>query len=231
MTRIIKFILVIFAFIFTGIICIFVALFCNKKKTNRVCGIIMHHIFSKMLCIRSVFIDVHKIDEHRSVTYVTNHQSAFDFVLLGANFPRNTYIIGKSSIKYMPLLNIVFKLEGNFFLQRGNSEKARATIDDAMARMREQNCSILIFPQGTRRDYNQNKNLKKGFAHIAKGTQTDIVPILISSYGAKDILCSWVQKKPITVKVCDPISHTQSIEEIRNTLSQVMNQTIAKLDA
>lgn len=230
-THAIKFILALLAFTATGIACLFAILFFKQKKTNRVCGIIMHHVFSKILNIKTEYIDAQKINEQQNFTYVANHQSAYDYILLGRIFPKNTFIIGKKSIKYIPLLNIVYTWTGNFFIQRGNSEKARATVDDVITRMKKQNCSILIFPQGTRRSHNQNTTIKGGFAHIAKGSNTNIVPILISSYGAKDILNTWICKKPILIKVCDPISHTQSIEEIRHALSQALENTIPQLDS
>lgn len=177
------------------------------------------------------FLDMDKLDTSKNYIYVCNHQSNFDTVIMAYLFPSNCYIIAKDSLKFVPYFGQMYALTGNFYIKRGHSEKAKETLAKIIKRIKKLKCSIFILPQGTRSYENKVTKLKRGFIQLAKETQTDIMPFVISSYKASDILFHFRNKKPIYTKICDKIDYRLPEEEILSKLQNLMNGTIYELDS
>ena len=155
----------------------------------------------------------------------------FDVVLMGLIFPKNAYFIAKDSLKYIPYFGFLYYLSGNFYINRGDSEKSKQTLAEVIRKIIAKKSSIFILPQGARVKDNKVTKLKRGFIQLAKETQTDILPFVISSYKPGEILFNFRTKKPIYLKICDKISFTKPDDEILEELKNLMNKTISELDA
>lgn len=114
------------------------------------------------------------------VIYLLNHQSSFDVVCFGHLSPRNTVVIGKKSLKYVPGFGRLLEMSGCIFVDRANHEDAMIQIDRAGKEIVERKINVLVFPEGTRsREGDSLLPFKKGAFNIAVSAQVPIVPIII----------------------------------------------------
>jgi 1-acyl-sn-glycerol-3-phosphate acyltransferase len=193
-----------------------------------------HHFYRKSFFLDIKYFCLEKLsnlDKTKSYILVCNHQSFFDVVIVGPIFPKNAYVIAKNSLKYIPYFGLFYKLSGNYFIKRGHSESAKQTMANVIDSIKENKNSVLIFPQGTRTPSNEVVKLKRGFIDLAKSTQSDILPFVISTFNPKEILYNFKTKKPLMLKICDLISYQKPENEIMEELKNVMNSTIKQLDA
>ena len=191
----------------------------------------MHIVFKYAFFSDLQYLNLENLDENKNYIYVGNHQSFFDVVLMGLIFPKNAYVIAKDSLKYIPYFGFLYYISGNFYINRGDSEKSKQTLAEVIRKIIAKKSSIFILPQGARVKDNKVTKLKRGFIQLAKETQTDILPFVISSYKPGEILFNFRTKKPIYLKICDKISFTKPDDEILEELKNLMNKTISELDA
>jgi len=87
-----------------------------------------------------------------SYIIVSNHQSMFDIVILGAlffsNFPK--YISKRSLGRWIPTVSFNLRVGGHVLIDRGDAPGAIAGIRELGRRVRAGRCSAMIFPEGTR---------------------------------------------------------------------------------
>lgn len=176
------------------------------------------------------YLGLETLNVSHNYIYVSNHQSFFDTALIGRVVPSNSYAIAKNSLKYIPFFGFLFALSGNFYIKRNDSEKAKKTLQNIIQKIKFNKSSIFIFPQGTRSKDNKIIKLKRGFIHLAKETQTDILPIIISTYKLDDIVFNFRNKRTIYVKICDKIDYCKSDDDILLELKNEMIKSIQELD-
>lgn len=180
--------------------------------------------------------DRERMEASKPCIYVMNHQSGLDVSIWGKIYPNRTVIVGKKEILWIPIFGIFFYLAGSLLLNRKNKSKAIESMDYTIQRMKKEKLSVIIFPEGTR---NQTENdflpFKKGAFHMAVKSQHPIVPIVISSTRhfaseKKSLLLPGTLK----VKVLDPISvigkKEEDITELMDTTRKQMLQTFQSLN-
>ncbi|ART80853.1 1-acylglycerol-3-phosphate O-acyltransferase [Oceanisphaera avium] len=169
----------------------------------------------------------------KSAVYIANHQSNWDIIALtGAVMPR-TVAIGKSSLFWIPLFGQLFWLSGNLLINRENKAKAASTIGTVVDKIRQQNMSIWMFPEGTR---SQGKGLlpfKTGAFHIALQAQVPLIPIACSSYFGQVDLNRW-DNGELIVEIMPPIAiEGYDAHQIRDLLKhsrKLLSERIDELD-
>ena len=227
---IIKFILGSLGSLFVFFSGLVIFLFLNKRIANKVYIRLVYYVFKSAFLAKVQYLNLEKLDKNKNYILVSNHQSYFDIIILGYICQNNSFIIAKDSLKYYPIRGLMIYLGGNFFIKRGDSEQSKLILHQVMKKIKAQNASIYLYPQGTRVSSNKITKLKRGFIRIAQETEIDILPYVISSYKLSDILFSFRNKRPILVKICDPISFTKSENEILEEVSNLMNNIISELD-
>lgn len=139
--------------------------------------------------------------------YAGNHQSAMDMATFGAILPKNTKVIGKSELKWIPFFGIFLWFAGNILINRSRQDKAISGLDQAVKAVRKKGVSIFIFPEGTRnRLCTGLLPFKKGAFHMAIAAGVPIVPIVSSSL--KDVAIlekAQIHGGTVTIKILSPI--------------------------
>lgn len=126
------------------------------------------------------------IDHARAYIYMANHQSHLDIPVLYASLPSPTIrMLGKAELFKIPVWGAALRAAEFIEVDRGNRDRARASIDRA-AELVRQGVSIYLAPEGTRSVDGRIGVLKKGGFHLALGTGAPIVPVAID--GTLDIL-------------------------------------------
>lgn len=124
----------------------------------------------------------------RPAVFIGNHQTELDVLMLGCIFPKYCSVTAKKSLKSMPFLGWFMSLSGSVFIDRSNSNDARAAMAGAAHEITSERQSVYMFPEGTR-SYSKEPMLlpfKKGAFHLAVQAGVPIVPVVAANYS--DIL-------------------------------------------
>lgn len=124
----------------------------------------------------------------RPAVFIGNHQTELDVLMLGYIFPKYCSVTAKKSLKSIPFLGWFMALSGSVFIDRSNSNDARAAMAGAASEMTTERQSVYMFPEGTR-SYSEEPMLlpfKKGAFYLAVQAGVPIVPVVAANYS--DIL-------------------------------------------
>lgn len=116
--------------------------------------------------------------------FAGNHQSALDTVLYASIYPERTVTLGKAELSRIPFFGWFFVASGNIFIDRGNLERARASIREAAERMTASGLSVMVFPEGHRNRQPRLLPFKKGPFHLAIASGAPVVPIVMEPVGS-----------------------------------------------
>ncbi|MCV2403962.1 1-acylglycerol-3-phosphate O-acyltransferase [Marinomonas sp. C2222] len=165
--------------------------------------------------------------------YIANHQNNFDLFTIAKVLPKRMVAIGKSTLLFIPFFGLLYWASGNIIINRNNSKKAIATIDQVVASMKKNQTSILMFPEGTRSRGRGWLPFKRGAFHAAVQAGVPIVPIVCSSTHQQVNLNRWNNGKVI-VEMLEPIDTSSfddhNISELLSYCEEQMHATQARLD-
>ena len=190
--------------------CLFLVLFLlspfNPVLRQKMCRILGGGSL-KIIGVKVLFENKEKLDQDQPCFYVSNHQHNLDAFITASHFPKQTIIIGKKSIFYVPIFGQVYWLSGNLFINRSNIKKAYATLSDGIKSMHEKKNSIWAFPEGTRNPSRNLRRFKRGIFYAAFETGYPIVPVVISPYTPDgEASLNQLRKKPIIIRALDSIN-------------------------
>jgi len=141
-------------------------------------------LFTKVAPFLGITLTVEGAEHLKNLpcVFVVNHQSTIDVLCVGSFIPKNTAMIGKKSLAYVPLLAWYLWMSNNVVIDRQNHEQAMRSLEAVGREVRDKRSAVLVFPEGTRsRTYNKMLPFKKGCFNLAVGGQVPIVPIVISN--------------------------------------------------
>ncbi len=110
---------------------------------------------------------------------ICNHQDTHDMFFAESLIRNGTVAMGKWELLYIPFIGWLFFLAGNIMVKRGKKEKAQQAMSLAAKKMRKDNLSLLIFPEGTRNNGNPLP-FKLGAFRLAIEAQVPIQPVAVS---------------------------------------------------
>ncbi|MFD2531338.1 lysophospholipid acyltransferase family protein [Gracilimonas halophila] len=160
-----------------------------------------------------------------SVIYTINHSSTLDLVTMIALGLPHIRFVAKWELQYNPLFFIVGHLTGQVFIQRKKSKKAIAKLQNTYDRLRRDNLSIMVAPEGSRKHPGVIGPFKKGAFHMAIDLGFPIVPIYFDGNQELSLGGSLLSKSgTINAHIHPPIDTSdweketidQHITEIRN---------------
>lgn len=158
--------------------------------------------------------------------FMANHQSDFDIFAVLGHIPGEYRWIAKEELFRIPVFGRAMRAAGYIPIDRGNHEKAIASIARAALKIRE-NRSVMSFPEGTRSLDGTLGPFKPGMFHLAMQAQVPIVPVTIiganaiwpkRSLNIKSGTITIVIGKPIDVTAYAPERRHDLIEKVRNTI-------------
>lgn len=159
------------------------------------------------------------LDFAKTYVFVANHESHMDTQSIYMNYPRYLYFIGKKELKYVPVVGWVIAALGMIFIDRGNSEKATASLAKA-ADMIRNGKNVISFPEGTRTKDGQLGRFKKGLFALAQQAEVDVVPVAV--IGAREVMASGslrIRPGRIHVSFGTPLEHKQYIGDLNGLVA------------
>jgi len=157
--------------------------------------------------------------------YCSNHQNNLDMFPGGATTQKRTVVLGKTSVLFIPFFGQFFWLSGNFLINRGNPDKAKKSMEKITRKIREENYSVWIMPEGTRSRGRGLLPFKKGAFITAIAANCPIAPIVFSSYTRTLDLNKWKSGRVIA-RCLPPISTEGMTKEDVPRLMELTYQTM-----
>lgn len=143
--------------------------------------------------------------------YIINHASTLDVLTILALGLPNVRFVAKWQFQYNPLFFLLGRLTGQVFIRREISEKAVETLKKNAARIKRDNLSLLMSPEGSRKHDGVVGPFKKGPFHMALSLDYPIIPIFFE--GNRELSPgNFMITKPgvITAHIYSPIRLTKN---------------------
>jgi len=172
----------------------------------------------------------------RPAVFIGNHQTELDVLMLGCIFPKYCSVTAKKSLKNVPFLGWFMSLSGSVFIDRSNSNDARAAMAGAAHEITSEKQSVYMFPEGTR-SYSEEPRLlpfKKGAFHLAVQAGVPIVPVVVANYSDVLYVKGWrFRSGSIPVKVLKPIQtkglNPSDVDDLARDTRELMLREIVAL--
>lgn len=137
---------------------------------------------------------------------VANHESFFDVFALATYLPVDYRFVAKEELGRIPVFGHAWKTCGHISIKREDRTAAVGALDEAGRRIRNENISVIIFPEGTRSPTGELQRFKKGAFVLALQMGIPIVPMGI--VGSRHVLpkSGWpVRKGTIHIRIGPPM--------------------------
>ena len=145
------------------------------------------------------------LPRHAAV-YCSNHESNVDPAVLFKALHPQLHVLYKAELHRFPIMGTVFDVGGFVPIDRGDRDKAMASIARGAAALRAGH-SFLIFPEGTRSRTGHLLPFKKGGFIMAIQAQAPIVPVAIQGgRAAMKRGSAFVRPVRVSVRIGTPIS-------------------------
>ena len=109
-------------------------------------------ILGPMLCgIHGEIVSGEEYLEYKKgnpTVYLINHQSTLDLLLLSYVANERAVMTAKKEVEKIPLMGQVFTAGSNILIDRGNRESAIEAMNKVGERMKKDDLSVMIFPEG-----------------------------------------------------------------------------------
>lgn len=139
------------------------------------------------LGLAAIDVEVVAGQEHlwssRPCVFVFNHQSKIDPIIVMKLLRGGFTGVGKAEAKRIPVFGQLFQLAGVAFVERGNIKQAKAALQPAVDKIRDERMSLVIAPEGTRSATPRLGPFKSGAFHIAMQASVPVVPIVMRNAG------------------------------------------------
>ena len=113
----------------------------------------------------------------KPVIYIFNHCSTLDIPAFLALALERFRVVVKWELQYIPFFFIIGRMTGQVFIKRSNKEHAIATLQKTYDRLKENDLSLVIAPEGSRKHKGRIGPFKKGAFRMAIDLGYPIVPI------------------------------------------------------
>ena len=121
-----------------------------------------------------------RLEPDQTYVFISNHRSYLDTATLFVYTGRRLGLLAKKELLNVPILGVGMGFVNIMAIDRSNSERARATVEAATARIRSGR-SFGVFAEGTRARPGEFLPFKKGAFYMAAQAGVPIVPVVIKN--------------------------------------------------
>jgi 1-acyl-sn-glycerol-3-phosphate acyltransferase len=189
----------------------------------------MRFIARLLFLVSGKFVHVygkHNIRSDRNYLLISNHSSYFDVPGIVTFSPSLSWL-GRDKFLKIPVFSTFLKFIQFIPVYPGNHEKSFQTINAAVAKA--DNLTIAIFPEGTRTSHGRMNTFKKGFVHIFRGADLDILPVTLNGFYTFMPRHRWIVNPFVRLEaiVHPPIPREQLLSLTNDEIVEIVRGTIA----
>jgi 1-acyl-sn-glycerol-3-phosphate acyltransferase len=178
--------------------------------------------------IRYQVTGLEEVPRDRAVVFCSNHESNVDPAVLFEALHPQLHVLYKAELRF-PVMRTVFDVGGFVAIERGNRDRAMASISRGAQALRS-GLSFLIFPEGTRSRTGELLPFKKGGIIMAIEAQAPLVPVAIQGgRGAMRKGSAVVRPAFVTVRVGKPIETAGLTISDRDAVSARVREAVQNL--
>ena len=226
--------IIFFLFFYLGIISIsilFIPTLLFPKKGvqfgGRLMGVWTGICLKLFLGVNITVKGLENIPREKKYFVVCSHQSMFETFYLQTIFKSSVFILKKELMK-IPLFGSYLKKMGCVSIDRNKISKENLGFTGLVEKvLNDKSNTLIIFPQGTRKDYKDRSKFKKGFARIYNDFQINCLPIAVNSGKTWPKSSLLKSKQNITVSILKSFEPGKDIEKIS---MEVENSIYKELD-
>ena len=221
--------IIFFLFFYLGIISISIlfipTLLFQKKGVHfggRLMGIWTGICLKLFLNVSITVKGLENIPNDKKYFVVCSHQSMFETFYLQTIFKSSVFILKKELMK-IPLFGSYLKKMGCISIDRDKISKENLGFTGLVEKVLEdKRNTLIIFPQGTRKDHKDRSKFKKGFARIYSDFQINCLPIAINSGKTWPKSSFLKSKQNIIVSILKPFEPGQDLEQFSKEVESLI---------
>ncbi|HDT12525.1 MAG TPA: 1-acyl-sn-glycerol-3-phosphate acyltransferase [Candidatus Marinimicrobia bacterium] len=195
-----------------------------------------HAVFNKILkvwarwnlFVSGISVRVNGLEniEDRPYIIVSNHESALDIFAIYARLPLNFRMVAKKEMEKLPLVGFIMKKYLFPLVNRYETDEAIETMNSTFIRLRQNNLSVCIFPEGTRHGGKQILPFKKGAFVLSLNYDLPLLPVVLRGSGDVTPTGSlWVKPGKVYLDVLPPfIPCDKTVIDRNELLYQIESQ-------
>ncbi|MFP4162925.1 MAG: lysophospholipid acyltransferase family protein [Chitinispirillaceae bacterium] len=171
-----------------------------------------------------------KLDPSERYVFMANHQSALDIPILYAGIGEQLSFIAKKELFMIPVFGWGMAAVGHIWIDRQNARRAHASIARAVRRLKKENVSLILFPEGTRSRNGLVGDFKSASFTLALKAGVSLVPVGIK--GAIDRLprnSFGIIPGEVELEIGDPVSAEELEGYNKNDLCQRVRLEIKEM--
>lgn len=161
---------------------------------------------------------------------VANHTSWFDVFAVAAHFPGAYHFVAKQELARIPIFGAAWIACGHIAIDRSDLSSAVASLERAAEKIRKDDATIVMFPEGTRSPTGELQPFKKGAFMLALKAGVPVVPMGIQ--GSRDVMPKhhWlVRPGRIRIRIGEPLSVDDYTVKKRDVLVRDAHERVAGL--
>jgi len=179
------------------------------------------------LKVEIIIKGLENIPKDKKYFVVCSHQSMFETFYLQTIFDSSVFILKKELMK-IPLFGSYLKKMGCVSIDRDKISKENLGFKGLVEKvLNDKRNTLIIFPQGTRKDYKDRSKFKKGFVRIYNEFQINCLPIAINSGKTWPKSSSLKNNQSITISILKTFKPGQNSEQFSY---EVENSIYKELD-
>ena len=160
---------------------------------------------------------------------VSSHQSIFETFFLQTIFENPVFILKKELIK-IPLFGWYLKKLGCISIDRNKISKENLNFSDEVSKViKNTNKTLIIFPQGTRKNFDDRSTFKKGFARIYNDLEIACLPVAINSGKVWPKNGSLISNQYITVSILNILPTGKEQNKFATEVEKVIYNELDKI--
>ena len=171
----------VFLYSFTAIIVLIVLLFAALNMKRAVRAMIRFWARASFVVMLKR-LRVHgreNIDKDRKYILIANHASLFDILAVMAFYPGVSWF-GKEYLSKIPVFGKVLRMIDYVPMKTAGLRNTKNMLNQLHESSR--NLTVAIFPEGTRTRDGQLNRFRKGFVHLIRSTDHQILPVTLKGF-------------------------------------------------
>ena len=157
------------------------------------------------------------------IIVASKHQSAFETFALFLTI-KNSIFIHKKQLYFIPIFGQYLRKSNMISIERSDRFSAMKKILKQAKLKMSKGCSIIIFPEGTRKKIGDPPDYKSGLLGIYKETKAEILPVALNSGYCWPKHTFIKNPGKITIKILKPISTKLDRKDILKNLEKLIEE-------